>query len=213
MGEVQRQFGSTTRQHCGGTTGREQPIVDTGTQQQPDGAREEDTAVPAASIAAEAFDRAYAGTPPWDVAGPQPAFIGLAEAGCLGGKVLDIGCGTGELALDLAERAASVLSTDRSAIRIGKARAKATARDLPARFVVADATAPGELGETFATVVASGLLHVLSDPGRHALAAGLRTAIRSGGLYHVLCFNEHAAAGMGPRLVAQVELRDLFTDG
>lgn len=164
-------------------------------------------------ITADVFDRVYAGSPPWDIADPQPAFIDLAEAGRITGAVLDIGCGTGELALYLAGWGVPVLGIDRSPVAIGKARAKATARALPTRFAVADAMALDALGETFDTVVDSGLLHVLSDGGRVALAAGLRRALRPGGRYHVLCFNEHAAASMGPRLVTQGELRALFARG
>ena len=47
----------------------------------------------------EDFDASYAGTPPWDIGRPQPAFLALAEAGTIRGRVLDVGCGTGEHAL------------------------------------------------------------------------------------------------------------------
>ena len=39
---------------------------------------------------AEDFDGAYAGTPPWDIGRPQPAFLALAEAEKLVGPVLDV---------------------------------------------------------------------------------------------------------------------------
>ena len=51
------------------------------------------------------FDAAYSGTPPWDIGRPQPAFLALAEAGALRGRVLDVGCGTGEHTLMAAGRA------------------------------------------------------------------------------------------------------------
>ncbi|MGZ4110457.1 MAG: hypothetical protein ACXVP7_12325, partial [Actinomycetota bacterium] len=35
------------------------------------------------------FEPAYAGTPPWDIGRPQPAFVELADAGLLTGHVLD----------------------------------------------------------------------------------------------------------------------------
>ena len=39
----------------------------------------------------EDFDALYAGTPPWDIGRPQPAFLALAEAGQVRGRVLDVG--------------------------------------------------------------------------------------------------------------------------
>ena len=46
----------------------------------------------------------YATTPPWDIGRPQPAFLELAEKGAVMGRVLDVGCGTGEHALMAAGR-------------------------------------------------------------------------------------------------------------
>lgn len=44
-------------------------------------------------------DELYASTPPWDIGHPQPAFQALADTGKIHGRVLDVGCGTGEHAL------------------------------------------------------------------------------------------------------------------
>ena len=50
------------------------------------------------------FDAIYAvGTPAWDIGRPQPGFAHFAGAGDLVGRVLDVGCGTGEHALLAAE--------------------------------------------------------------------------------------------------------------
>src|ERR1700735_2878166 len=50
---------------------------------------------------ADLHSGAYAegSAPPWDIGHPQPAFLALARSGELRGRVLDIGCGTGEHAL------------------------------------------------------------------------------------------------------------------
>ena len=46
------------------------------------------------------FDATYlAGRAPWDIGRPQSAFRELADRGRLIGRVLDVGCGTGEHAL------------------------------------------------------------------------------------------------------------------
>ena len=63
------------------------------------------------------FDAIYASEKPpaWDIGRPQPAFDRLAKAGDLVGKVLDPGCGTGELALLAASFGHEVVGLDLSA--------------------------------------------------------------------------------------------------
>ena len=59
------------------------------------------------------FDASYAsGRPPWDIGRPQAAFRELADRDRLVGRVLDVGCGTGEHALMAAERGLDATGVD-----------------------------------------------------------------------------------------------------
>jgi SAM-dependent methyltransferase len=138
---------------------------------------------------ASVYDAAYAGVPNWDVGHPQRAFVRLAEAGLVDGPVLDVGCGTGELALFLAERGLDVLGIDLSALAVRQAREKARWRRLPAAFLVWDALDLPRLadaGFSFRTVLDSAMFHVLGDAERDRFVAGLADVLEPGGLYCVL---------------------------
>jgi SAM-dependent methyltransferase len=161
------------------------------------------------------WDDSYTGdTPaPWDIGRPQPAFARLAGDGLLRGQVLDAGCGTGEHALLAAARGAGALGVDIAPRAIERARAKAAARGLPARFEVADALSLGELGAAFDTVIDSGLFHVFDDEARARYVASLASVTRPGGHCHLMCFSDRQPGDIGPRRVRQDELRTAFHDG
>ena len=159
------------------------------------------------------FEAAYASTPPWDIGAPQPAFAALAADGRLKGRVLDVGCGTGEHVLMAAEAGLDTTGIDISPTAIRLAEAKAGERQIRARFVVGDAFELGSLGEQFDTVLDCGLFHVFEDDDRRRFVASLRSAMTSGGRYFMLCFSEEEPPGWGPRRVTQQEIREAFSDG
>ncbi|GAA1237688.1 class I SAM-dependent methyltransferase [Oryzihumus leptocrescens] len=160
------------------------------------------------------FDVAYAtGTPPWDIGRPQPAFRALADDGRLVGRVLDVGCGTGEHALLAAALGLVATGVDTSATAIAIARRKAEERALHARFLVQDALDLGALGESFDTVLDCGLFHVFDDADRATLVEGLRASMPVGARYHLLCFSDAEPGDWGPRRIRQEEIRRAFADG
>src|SRR5271165_4144493 len=114
----------------------------------------------------EDFDASYAGTAPWDIGRPQPVFLALAEAGAISGRVLDVGCGTGEHTLMAARLGLEATGLDFSAAAIALAEAKGRDRGLTARFQVGDALELAALGEQFDTVLDCGLFHVFDDGDR-----------------------------------------------
>ena len=160
------------------------------------------------------FDAIYAArTPSWDIGRPQPAFELLAMAGDLVGRVLDVGCGTGEHALLAASLGHETVGVDISVRAIELARTKASERGLAARFVVADALSLADLGEQFETVLDCGLFHVLEDSERERYVGGLTAVVPPGGHFHMLCFSDRQPGNLWPRRVTQDEIRDAFSVG
>jgi SAM-dependent methyltransferase len=170
----------------------------------------------ASDMADPFFDQAYKGRPPWDIGRPQPAFVELANAGQIKGSVLDVGCGTGEITLEMAERGHDAWGVDISPNAIDQAKAKAKLRGLEKEttFLVGNALEVEHLNRTFDTVIDCGLFHVFSDPEREVYAQQLATILRDGGRLHILCFSDWEDASWGgPRRVSQAEIIDTFREG
>ena len=159
------------------------------------------------------FHSIYAQGAPWDIDGPQPAFVALGDAGVVQGRVLDVGCGTGENALFFSSRGCDVWGVDIVETAIARAQDKAARRGLPARFQVHSALELESLNCTFDVVIDSGLFHVFGDADRPRYAESLARVVRPGGRLFLLCFNEHTPGDFGPRRVTQRELRETFSSG
>jgi deoxyhypusine synthase len=152
-------------------------------------------------------------TPPWDIGRPQRAFLQLAEAGAIRGRVLDAGCGTGEHALLAASLGLEVTGIDAAAKAIEFAKVKAQERGLSVRFLVRNALELASFGEQYDTVLDSGLFHVFDDADRRAYLENLTAIVPSGGRYFMLCFSEFQPGDRGPRRVTQAEIRAGFAKG
>ena len=164
--------------------------------------------------AVDDWDESYAGeAPPWDIGRPQPAFVRLAEAGALTGALLDAGCGTGEHTILAARSGARAMGIDVSGRAVDLARRKAGERGVDARFQVLDALRLQTLGETFDTILDSGLFHVFDDGNRDRYVAAVRAVLRGGGHLHLMCFSDRQPGDWGPRRITERELRAAFGSG
>jgi SAM-dependent methyltransferase len=162
---------------------------------------------------AQTPDDLYDTPPPWDIGRPQPDFRSLVDTGDITGRVLDIGCGTGEHALMTAALGLDSLGIDRSARAIAIAEEKARVRGLRARFARFDALRVAALEETFDTVLDCGLFHLFSETERQAYVDGLRAAIPAGGRYFMLGLRDSATNDWGSHGLGEHEIAAAFADG
>jgi SAM-dependent methyltransferase len=161
------------------------------------------------------FDTAYRANAPWDVGQPQPALTDLIEEFPPFGPILDLGCGTGDLCLFLAERGFPVIGIDLAEAAITSARSKASTATEPAvrermDFRVGDALRFDTIPDVVRTIMDSGFFHLFGAEDRHAFVEHLADKLPVGGRYYVLGFAFQAPVANAPREVRAEELRALF---
>ena len=112
------------------------------------------------------FNSVYQNIAPWDIGAPQPAMAALIEKYPPADPILDIGCGSGDLAIYLAQLGHQVVGIDFVASAIKSAQVKVAS--LPHEiakllsFQVADALNPSLLYEKVGAVVDSGFYHLFN---------------------------------------------------
>jgi SAM-dependent methyltransferase len=158
--------------------------------------------------------RMYTRRPPWEIGAPQPALLALADGGALCGRVLDIGCGTGQHTLMAAAGGLDATGIDRAADALAVAKRNARVRRLTARFIQHDALQLAEMGEVFDTAVDSLFLHALTPSDRSRYLDGLHAVLRPGGRLFTLCYSDrHTTEPIPPHLMSHDDIESCFADG
>jgi ubiquinone/menaquinone biosynthesis C-methylase UbiE len=138
--------------------------------------------------------------------------VRIADAGGFQRKVLDVGCGTGENAVFLAERGYDVLAIDYLESVVATARERsASSSGLPRlEFKQADAFHLDALGQIFDSVLDCATFHGFSDRERPAYARSLRQVTQPGSMLYVIGFSDQELRPGGPRRLSLREIRDTF---
>src|SRR3989449_9101148 len=159
------------------------------------------------------WEDAYKTRPPWDIGRPQPSFVELVQAGELNkGRVLDVGCGTGENALYLADRGFSVVGVDLSSRAIDAAKTKGSERKLKVDFRLANALHLDFKIACFDNTIDSGLFHTFNDNDRVVFAREIARVLKTDGRYFMLCFSDKEPTNWGgPRRVTKEEIEATFS--
>jgi ubiquinone/menaquinone biosynthesis C-methylase UbiE len=101
-----------------------------------------------------------------------------------GEQVLDVGCGTGTLALDVARRVGTighVVGIDPSSEQIGRARAKATRRQVPVEFQIGVIERLPYPDQTFDVVFSTLMMHHLPAPLKRQGLVEIARVLKPGG--------------------------------
>jgi SAM-dependent methyltransferase len=151
------------------------------------------------------------GFTPWDGHPLTPALREHVEGtdALPPGAALDVGCGTGDSSIYLAEHGWQVTGVDFTPKALEKARAKARAADTTVNFVHADATHLRNAGINgpFNVIVDNGCFHGMSAHDRDLYAQEISAAAASGARLLMIAFKP---GRFGPAGVEQSEIERRF---
>jgi SAM-dependent methyltransferase len=126
------------------------------------------------------------------------------------GAALDVGCGTGDSSIYLAEHGWQVTGVDFTPKALDEARAKARAADATVNFVHADVTHLGKAGINgpFQVIVDNGCFHGMSAHDRDLYVQEISAAAAPGARLLMIAFK---SGRFGPAGVDQSEIERRFT--
>ena len=154
------------------------------------------------------WDRRYAaGHPSWETGRPSTELATLLRSGKVPvGSALELGCGRGANACDLAAQGFAVTAADISATAVEAARRAAAGRGLTVDFRIADLAADPDLGGTYDFLFDRGAYHAVRLADAHAFLRLLAKVSRTGTRYLCLCGNSRERCVSGPPVVTEEEL-------
>lgn len=163
-----------------------------------------------------AYDFLYRERAPWEMNGPREELVEMVERGRLKPcRAIDLGCGTGDNVIYLAQHGFDAVGVDLSPRAIAQAREKARAAGVAPTFVVGDVTDLQRVEGPFDLVLDYGCLGcVVGMPGREQYAQTLIRLTRPGAQYILLNFAARSEKRFNllPNMLRAEEVDRLFGD-
>ena len=158
------------------------------------------------------FNTVYQQIAPWDIGAPQPAMAALIEKYPPADPILDLGCGSGDLAIYLAKLGHQVVGIDFVESAIKNAQDKAASLPETAaqavRFQVADALKPSALQEKFGAVFDSGFYHLFNPEQCEQLINEVASILKPHSCFY---FHEFAIEFPVPNVPRQISMDEIQT--
>jgi cyclopropane fatty-acyl-phospholipid synthase-like methyltransferase len=153
------------------------------------------------------------GFTPWDGHPQSPTLRALIEGTDVlpPGSALDVGCGTGDSSIYLAQHGWKVTGVDFTPKALDEARAKADAAGVTVDFVHADVThlSQAGIGADFQLIVDNGCFHGMSEHDRDLYVKEITGAAAPGARLFMVAFKP--SGRLGPAGVGQSEIERRFT--
>jgi ubiquinone/menaquinone biosynthesis C-methylase UbiE len=159
------------------------------------------------------WENVYKDSPPWVTGVPQPEIVNLVDdKEITKGRVLDIGCGTGDNSVFLAKKGFSITCLDIVSRAIDKGRQNAKKNKVNVTFRVGNAFRISEYFKqgSFDIVIDSGMFHTLDNDERPLYAKLINEVLVEGGKYFVLCFSDKEPGDRGPKRISKKDLEETF---
>ena len=163
-------------------------------------------------VGAEAWDAIYRATPEtrlpwWSPIVDETVFEALARHGVRAGRFLDVGAGTGAMAVAAASRGFRVTAIDVSAAALSSAQQREGAADVT--WVLDDVLAPHLQGQ-FDIAHDRGCLHLLPDTQHARYVASLAARVAPGGWLAIVAHDPADATPRGTRRFTREQIAALF---
>ncbi|GAB5895363.1 hypothetical protein OKHIL_11700 [Mycolicibacterium mageritense] len=131
------------------------------------------------------------------------------ESALTPGTALDVGCGTGDNSIYLAQQGWRITGVDYVAKAVDKARTKAAAQAVDVRFVQVDATrlSTSGIGDGFDLIVDSGCLHGMSAEDRDAYVREVTAVAAPNARLSIVAFIPGGSFGVPGISESEVESR------
>jgi cyclopropane fatty-acyl-phospholipid synthase-like methyltransferase len=161
------------------------------------------------------FEVAYrVGLTPWDHADPPPELVEVIEGDrkLSPGRALDLGCGTGNSSIYMAEHGWAVTGVDFAGFAVNRARRKARARGLDIDLRRADVTqlAGAGVDGPFDLVFDLGCFHGLDAEARGRYALEAARVSGDGATYLLFAFSDAPFGRRGPQAVPREAVERQF---
>lgn len=149
------------------------------------------------------------GRTPWDARSPEPRLVALIERGVIKPcATIDLGCGTGNEAIFLANRGFTVTGVDISEEAIREARRRAEEAGIERNFIASNVLEMPLMGK-FDFAIDRACFHFLDPEDHPKYLEKLNSILNPGAIFFLVISSDYETA-KGPHQFSKQDIREIF---